>query len=98
MLRITEIKNSNGQIVLQLEGKIANSWIVELTKQCYSVLAYQKEVILDLSKVSYVDQQGICVLKVLLKENVKISNCSLFLSILLAELIKNQQENCNTLA
>lgn len=94
MLRITEVKNDNCRVTLQLEGKITSDWVKELISEFYKNFDSKTIVAIDLSRVSYVDQQGIYALKALKSENVKLINCSLFLSALLKDLLENQQDSC----
>ncbi|MBI4852848.1 MAG: STAS domain-containing protein [Acidobacteria bacterium] len=89
MLRVSEIKSSSSKVIFQLEGKITSTWVNELIKECNNVLTTKREIILDLASVSYIDEQGIYALKSLQKEKVKLINCSLFLSLLLTELVDN---------
>lgn len=95
MLRITETKNSNNKVTLELEGKITSNWVTELISQCHKSFIDETMVILDLGKVSYIDEQGVYALKALHKEKVKLTNCSLFLSALLTDLLENQQDSCD---
>jgi anti-anti-sigma regulatory factor len=90
MLRMSEITSNEGKVIFQLEGKITGSWVNELIKECHKALIGQREIILDLAKVSYIDESGIYALKALHTEKVKLANCSLFLSALLTELLDNQ--------
>lgn len=87
---MSEVKTNSSKVIFELEGKITDSWVNELIKECQRVLTSQSEIILDLAKVSYIDEQGINALKVLQQEKVKITNCSLFLSALLREILDNQ--------
>lgn len=87
---MSEVKTNSSKVIFELEGKITDSWVNELIKECQRVLTNQSEIILDLAKVSYIDEQGIDALKVLQQEKVKITNCSLFLSALLREILDNQ--------
>lgn len=82
MLRMS--KTEEDKTTFYLEGKLVGSWVNELLQECYKALAQNSEIILDLEKVSYADEEGICALATLRKENIKLTNCSLFLSVLLA--------------
>jgi anti-anti-sigma regulatory factor len=88
MLRVSEIKSNSGKIIFQLEGKIMGCWVDELLKECKKTLIGEDEIVLDLTSVSYIDEQGIYALKSLEKEKVKLINCSLFLSALLTEIVE----------
>jgi len=90
---MSEVKTNSSKVIFELEGKITDSWVNELIKECQRVLTSQSEIILDLAKVSYIDEQGINALKVLQQEKVKITNCSLFLSALLREILDSQQDS-----
>ena len=84
MLRITATQHSN-TATLQLEGRITGKWIHELRRECEKSLARQSGVILDLLGVTFVDDEGITVLKALREDGIELRAYSQFLSMLLDE-------------
>jgi anti-anti-sigma regulatory factor len=84
MLRITTISTDAQKAIFQLEGKIINPWVEEINKECQKYLSSQEKLILDVSQVSFVDEEGVNLLKTLLKGKVELVGCSLFLSKLLS--------------
>jgi anti-anti-sigma regulatory factor len=87
MLKITVADKDETSVTLKLEGRIAGRWVDELRKECDLCRDKGKQLILDLSGVSFVDDAGIKVLKTLAGRQVTLTNCSLFLS----ELFKNNE-------
>ena len=70
---------------LKLEGKIIGRWVAELEKECKKCLQRKIGLILDLSSVAFIGDQGIKMLQEMDKERVKLIGCSLFLKELLAK-------------
>ncbi len=86
MLKISTIAKDDKTVTLQVEGRIVGQWVQEVRRECEKGLAESSKVILDLSGVSFVNDQGIKVLKALEGEDtVLLVGCSLFLSALLEE-------------
>jgi len=86
MLKITTIAKDDKTVTLQLEGRMVGPWVQEVRRECEKGLAVSSKVILDLSGVTFVNDQGIKVLKALKGEDtVLLVCCSLFLSALLEE-------------
>lgn len=85
MLKITAIPEDNETVTLQLEGRIVREWVDEVRRECERSLAERSRVILDLSGVTFLDDQGIKLLKTLEGDCVRLSRCSTFLAALLKE-------------
>ena len=85
MLKITTIAQSDKETTFRLEGRIVREWVPELRAECQKHLEAGRLVILDLSGVAFVDNQGIESITALKEGGVRLSNCSLFLSALLGE-------------
>lgn len=74
MLRISETKNSNGELYLKLEGKIIGPWVLVLEKQCAKYIDItDSKLMLDLADVSYISKEGIALLN-RIKSRIKIVN------------------------
>ena len=85
MLKITAMSVDDETVALKLEGRIVGQWVHEVHRECEKGLAGGSKVILDLSGVTFVDDQGIKVLKALKEDRVLLVRCSPFLSALLEE-------------
>lgn len=83
MFKITCGKEEDGVVMLMVDGRIVGPWVEELRKECKTCLAEGKRLIIDLSGVSFIDEQGIRILNELRKGRVEVRGCSLFLSGLL---------------
>lgn len=83
MLRMTTIQTDPHTTTLFLEGRIVGSWVEELTRECEQKLSQAERIILDVSQVSFVDDNGVEVLKNLRQNRVHLTGCSLFLDELL---------------
>ncbi len=86
MLRISITKLADGAAVLSLEGLVRGRFAEELRKTCEPILAEGSHVTLDLSQVTFIDAQGVAVLRELEKSNVVFSNPSSFVSEVLKEM------------
>ncbi len=83
MLRITAKKEGRKQKVLYLEGKICQGWIQELHAEINKGMDEGDKIILDFSKVRYLDEKAARMLHDLPSEKVEKRNSSLFIQELL---------------
>lgn len=83
MLRITPVRKDRGTVTLKLEGKIHADWAGLLEQECLRLVHQQEEVLLDFSAVSYVDPDGIQVVRDLPNGHIHIINCPRFIAELL---------------
>jgi anti-anti-sigma regulatory factor len=65
----------------QLEGRLGGVWVDELRRSCDRVLSEGKRLTLDLSGVSFVDRDGVGLLRSLKCANVELRNCSPFIAL-----------------
>jgi anti-anti-sigma regulatory factor len=70
-------------VTLKVEGRIIGEWVNEVRVECEMSLAKGRKVVLDLSGIIFIDQQGIEALNALRRNGVNLIRCSLFLSGLL---------------
>ncbi len=82
MLKITKPKANSIQVTLKVEGKIVSDWVSLLEKECLSQMQ-EKQVLLDLSDVTYVDHRGVEMLQRLVASGVMVGSRSVFLNLLL---------------
>jgi ABC-type transporter Mla MlaB component len=80
VLKISIVSDSDQAIELQLEGKLVGPWVEELRRLSDEALSLQKDVILDLERVWFVDSRGVNLLRDLAKKQVSELNCSQFVS------------------
>ena len=73
-------KSADGAAVLSLEGLVRGRFAEELRKTCEPILAAGSRLTLDLSQVTFIDAQGVTVLRELEKNHVVFSNPSSFVS------------------
>jgi hypothetical protein len=78
MLRISYIRNRDRNVTLVLEGKIAGPWVGELHESCSPVIARGDGLTLDLIGVTFVDGNGLSLLKTLEAKDVVLARCSNF--------------------
>ena len=83
MLRITVKKEGPRQKVLYLEGKICQEWLQELQAEIKRGMEEGAKVILDFSKVRYLDEETAKMLHGLPSDKVEKRNSSLFIQELL---------------
>jgi len=80
MLRISERCLSNQAAALRLEGRVIGPWVLEARRSCEKFLAHGRRLTLDLAEVSFVDRDGIALLRELMGRQVTFVNCSPFLT------------------
>jgi ABC-type transporter Mla MlaB component len=86
MLRISFIESADHSVALRLEGQIVGPWVEELRNSCERVLTQGKRLTLDFADLSFVDREGIALLRALAERRVEFANCSRFVAELLKEL------------
>jgi len=72
MLKITRVEESGTIVLLKLEGKITEQWAVLLDGECRAFLRNRKTLLLDCAGVTYLDAQGVNVLRNLPMKEVTI--------------------------
>jgi hypothetical protein len=88
MLRITVIESAAPSKTLKLEGRIAGTLVDEVRRLCGELLASNHApLILDLSDVSFIDADGIELMRELTRRSVVVTNYSSFLAELLKEVV-----------
>lgn len=80
MLRITPSDSGNHHVILRLEGRVAGPWVGELCKACEKVLGEGQDLELNLAEVSFLDLEGVTLLKGVRARGVELSDCSPFVA------------------
>jgi hypothetical protein len=80
MLKIVTVARENGPFVLRLEGRVIGPWVEELRRSCERTLATGTGLSLDLSHVSFLDRDGVELLRTLRTRDVALVNCSPFVA------------------
>jgi anti-anti-sigma regulatory factor len=78
MLKISPIGSGNHSVTLRLEGRMVGPWVSEARETCENILDEGRKVKLNLTEVSFVDQDGVKFLADLVSRGVKLAGCSLF--------------------
>jgi len=79
MLRISEMDNGNGHVVLKLEGRLIGPWVGELQSASERILDNGKPLKLDLAEVSFVDREGVRLLREFGRRQIALERCSPFI-------------------
>ncbi len=93
MLRIMEEKAKDGSTTLRLDGRVVSQWVEVLRQSCDQVFQNEaqkdgqnngngngkRQLILDLTGVSFADYEGVRLLRQLEQGQVTLMNCSPFL-------------------
>ena len=75
MLRLTRTTRLPHDVILLLEGQIVAEWVELLEAECLTLLQTDQNVLLDLSRVSYLDRRAARLLRDLATRSVKLINC-----------------------
>ena len=78
MLKITRVGLSKHEITFQLDGRVAGQWAELLRELGESVLEEGMQLTLDLKNISFIDCDGIAILKGLIGRGVSPVNAPLF--------------------
>ncbi len=74
MLRINP-KAREGCVELELQGEIASEWVPVLAAECRLGMS-GREIRLDFSGVTRLDQEGVKLVRRLMEEGARVVNCS----------------------
>ena len=80
MLKITRVASTNDEITLRLDGSVAGPWIELLAKSAESALAEGLRLTLDLENISFIDCEGLALIKNLMSRGVRQVNAPLFVA------------------
>jgi ABC-type transporter Mla MlaB component len=80
MLRITESSAEDGHRTLYLEGQIFGPWLSELRRCCDRLLEDDRQAIVDLAAVSFLDRDAVNLLIELNERGIDFVNCTPFVA------------------
>jgi len=80
MLKITSVGLSEKEITLQLDGRVSGQWIELLRETAESVLNQGVRLNVDLKNISFIDCEGIALLRNLIERGVRHINPPLFVA------------------
>jgi anti-anti-sigma regulatory factor len=83
MLRISTKREENKTKILYLEGKICQPWMKELISEIQRGIDDGENIVLDLSKVSFLAEDSAEIIRQFSEQRVEIKNGSLFIRSLL---------------
>jgi len=83
VIRITEISESADSVTLKVEGRIVFEWVTTLQQHCLKWLQGKREVLLDFSGVTYIDLNGVAMLKRMISPKLRLINSSALITELL---------------
>jgi len=78
MLKISQVGKAKHSVTLKLEGRVVGEWVGELRQVCESLLNEGRAVRLDLTDVSFVDDDGVAALASYRSRSVTLANGSPF--------------------
>jgi ABC-type transporter Mla MlaB component len=80
MLKISTIASSEQQITLRLDGQVTGAW-GELLRNCSeTLLEMGVQLTVDLTHVSFVDREGLVLVKRLMSRGVQLTNVPAFVA------------------
>ena len=85
MLRLTRTTRLPHEVVVLLEGQIVAEWVELLEAECLTLLQTDQQVLLDLSRVSYLDRRAARLLRDLAARSVQLINCPPLVADLITE-------------
>ena len=80
MLKIQLLDLQDGTVALQLAGRIVGPWVGELNRSCERLLGVDGTLSVDLGGVSFVDRDGVKLLRSLRARHVALFNYSPFVA------------------
>ena len=83
MFRISEISENVDSVTLKVEGRIVFEWVTTLQQHCLKWHQGKREVLLDFSGVTYIDLNGVAMLKRMVSSSIRLINCPALITELL---------------
>jgi anti-anti-sigma regulatory factor len=80
MLKITRAALSEKEISLQLDGRVSGQWVELLRETAESALDEGVGLSLDLKNISFIDCEGIALVRNLIERGVRHTNPPLFVA------------------
>jgi anti-anti-sigma regulatory factor len=80
MLKITRAVLSEKEIRLQLDGRVSGQWVGLLRETAESVLDEGVRLTVDLKNISFIDCEGIALIRNLIQRGVRHTNPPLFVA------------------
>ena len=80
MLKITMIESTEGAVKIRVDGQIKGEGVKLLQRTCKAELENGLRLSVDLQNVTFVDRDGVTVLRTLKQYNVQFLNAPLFVS------------------
>ena len=80
MLKITRAVLSKQETTLRLDGRLGGQWVALLRDTAEFVLGDGVKLTIDLKNISFIDCEGIALLKSLIKRGVDSVNAPLFVA------------------
>ena len=80
MLKITRAVLSDKEISLQLDGRVSGQWVGLLRETAESVLEEGVRLTVDLKNISFIDCEGIALIRNLIQRGVRHTNPPLFVA------------------
>ena len=78
MLKITSAVVSEKEITLQLDGRVSGQWVGLLRETAESALDEGATLCVDLKNISFIDCEGIALMRNLIERGVRHENAPLF--------------------
>lgn len=79
MLRIDTVER-DGREVMRLEGRVIGPWVDEVRRSCRDALGRNPDLVIDLAAVSFVDPDGVVLLRDLASRRVAFANTTPFVA------------------
>lgn len=83
MLRITPIHTDAATVTLKLEGRVHDAWVDLLARECERLRRHGKRILLDCAEVSFIDAEGVALLRRLSHSHLRVTHCPAFIGALL---------------
>lgn len=80
MLKITSAVVSEKEITLQLDGRVSGQWVGLLRETAESALGDGVSLCVDLKNISFIDCEGIALMRNLIERGVRHANAPLFVA------------------
>ena len=93
MLRVTtSVEAGQGKVTLKLEGKLAGPWVEEFDRCWSATVEKNKEVVVELAGVTFIDSKGKCLLAKIHGQGAKLIGTGLMTRSIIEEISHGDEE------
>jgi anti-anti-sigma factor len=85
VFKVTTVQQRRNRVTLRLEGRLAAAWVPEFDRAVAAAVSEYSHVTLDLDGLSFVDADGVAVIRSAVDRGARLTGGSQFIGALIGE-------------